>query len=417
MRLVVKFGGTSVGSPERIFRAAERLLELASENQVVAVVSAMGSSTDELEELALSISRRPSTRELDLLLATGEQQSAALLAMCINGKGGNSRAITGWQAGIHTDNDYGNAWIERIDPQPLDHLLQAGYIPIVTGFQGIHTATGTGEITTFGRGGSDLTAVAIADAIDADRCQILTDVDGVFTSDPRVVSGARKLERVSMEEMLELAILGAQVMCPRAVRYARRNKVTLEVASSFHNEPGTQIIHVTEEDIMEMPSVSSISLLRKEALVTITDVADKPGAAAALLQPVADAGVNLGIIVQNIGIAGRATISFSVPKDELDLTEEVLARETGSKDSADVSVSLNRNIASISIVGEGMRSRPNIASQCFRCLAEHQINILLVTTSDIRITIVIDEAYGELANRLLHEKMELSAKLTSDGDS
>jgi aspartate kinase len=399
--IVQKYGGTSVGSPERIHAVAEKVAAMrAAGNDIVVVVSAMSGETNRLLELAASVSDDPPARELDVLLATGEQVTIALLAMALDRLGVAARSYTGQQVHILTDNIHGRARIQEIDGARVRHDLGKGRVVVVAGFQGVDEE---GNITTLGRGGSDTTAVAMAAALAADECEIYTDVDGVYTTDPRIVPGARRLDRITAEEMLEMASLGAKVLQIRSVEFARKYKVPLRVRSSFEEGPGTLITY--EENNMEEALISGIAFNRDEAKVTIRGVPDRPGIAYQILGPVGEAGVNVDMIVQNVGGDGTTDFTFTVHRNDykkgLALLESK-ARELGARE-----VSGDDKIAKVSVVGVGMRSHAGIASTMFRTLADEGINIQMISTSEIKVSVVIDEKYLELAVRALHLVFEL----------
>ena len=398
---VQKYGGTSVGSPERIRAVAERVKRFRQNgDDVVVVVSAMSGETNRLSALATEMSSSPSAKELDVLLASGEQVTIALLSMAIHELGLDARSFLGSQVRILTNANYSKARIEHIEQEPLRKALAAGQVPIVAGFQGV---TPDGEVTTFGRGGSDTTAVALAAALEVTECQIYTDVDGVYTTDPRIVQDARRLETVTFEEMLELASLGSKVLHPRSVEFAGKYDVALRVLSSFEEGPGTLI--TTEETAMEQPIVSGLAHTRDEAKLTMLGVPDIPGIASRILGPVADANIEVDMIVQNIGADGLTDFTFTVNRSDfaqaLTLLESIReatgAREVVSDDS----------IAKVSVVGVGMRSHAGVATQMFDALAAENINIQMISTSEIKISVVIAERYLELAVRAIHSAFEL----------
>jgi aspartate kinase len=399
--IVQKYGGTSVGSPERIHAVAEKVAAMrAAGNDVVVVVSAMSGETNRLLELAASVSDNPPARELDVLLATGEQVTIALLAMALERLGVAARSYTGHQVHILTDNIHGRARIQEIDGARVRHDLGKGRVVVIAGFQGVDE---DGNITTLGRGGSDTTAVAMAAALSADECEIYTDVDGVYTTDPRIVPEARRLDRITAEEMLEMASLGAKVLQIRSVEFARKYKVPLRVRSSFEEGPGTLITY--EENNMEQALISGIAFSRDEAKVTIRGVPDRPGIAYQILGPVGESGVNVDMIVQNVGGDGTTDFTFTVHRNDYKKALELLenkARELGARE-----VSGDDKIAKVSVVGVGMRSHAGIASTMFRTLADEGINILMISTSEIKVSVVIDEKYLELAVRALHQVFEL----------
>lgn len=402
MLIVQKYGGTSVANIERIKAVAERVSKTAKEgNKVVVVVSAMAGETDKLIGLAHQVCSDPPEREMDLLLSSGERVTAALTAMALYGLGHKAIALTGRQMGIITDAVHTKARIEKIIATRAVKALEEGYIVVVAGFQGI---TEDEDVTTLGRGGSDLTAVAIAAALNADLCEIYTDVDGVFTADPNIAPNARKLDKISYEEMLELASLGAKVLQTRSVEFAMKYNVPVVVRSSFNWNPGTL---VTKEDKdMEKVVVSGIAHDKNQAKITILKVPDRPGIAAKLFKAVADANIVVDMIVQNISSDGKATdISFTVPKTDakkaLELTEKI-SKELGAE-----RVLLNEDIAKISIVGVGMRTHSGVAAQMFEALANHGINIMAISTSEIKISCLINAKYTELAIRVLHDTFKL----------
>jgi aspartate kinase len=404
MLIVQKYGGTSVGNIERIKAVADRIIRTAKEgNKVVVVVSAMSGETDKLISLAHQVSSSPSEREMDLLLSSGERVTTALTAMAIEELGHKAIALTGWQAGIITDAVHTKAKIERITGERITKALNEGCVVVIAGFQGI--TEGDGEITTLGRGGSDLSAVAIASAVNADLCEIYTDVDGVYTTDPGIVPDAKKLDKISYEEMFELASLGAKVLQTRSVEFAMKYEVPVVVRSSFNNNPGTL---VTKEDKdMEKVVVSGVAYDKNQAKITVINVPDKPGIAAKLFKKIADANIVVDMIVQNVSSDGQSTdISFTVPKTDskkaLKLTEEV-AKELGAK-----GVKLRDDIAKISIIGVGMRTHSGVAAQMFETLANHKINIIAISTSEIKVSCLIGAKYTELAVRVLHDSFRLS---------
>lgn len=406
MLIVQKYGGTSVAGVERIKAVAERVVKTAREgNKVVVVVSAMAGETDKLITLAHQLSSSPNEREMDLLLSSGERVTSALTSIAIEALGWKAMAFTGRQMGIITDTMHTKARIEKISGERARKVLDEGYIVVVAGFQGI-TEKGA-DVTTLGRGGSDLSAVAIASALDADLCEIYTDVDGVYTTDPNIVPGARKLHKISYEEMLELASLGAKVLQTRSVEFGMKYGVPVVVRSSFNNNPGTL---VTKEDKdMEEVAVSGVAYDKNQAKITITGVPDKPGIAAKLFKGIADADIVVDIIVQNVSSDGKAAdISFTVPKTEskkaLKMTKDI-ATGLGAAD-----VVLREDIAKISIVGVGMRTHSGVAAKMFETLAAHKINIVMISTSEIKVSCIIDSKYTELAVRVLHDAFGLEKK-------
>lgn len=394
--IVEKFGGTSVGSIERIMAVTEQVLETQSEgNQVIVVLSAMSGETDRLISLAKDISGNPDPRELDVLMSTGEQVSVALLCIALQSKGCAARSFTGSQIRIHTDSAHNKARIEKIDTEKIRQALDDGQIVVVAGFQGIDS---TGNITTLGRGGTDTTAVAIAAAMKADECRIYTDVDGVYTADPRIVADARRMSRISYEEMLEMASLGSKVLQIRSVEFANKYKVPLRVLSSFTKGDGTLIIGEDEE--MEQALISGIAHNRDEAKLTVVGVPDKPGIAFNILGPIADANIEVDMIVQNVGADSTTDFTFTVHRNDYEKALAILnktAKDTGARE-----VNGDNKIAKLSIVGVGMRSHAGIASNMFKALADEGINIQVISTSEIKVSVVIDEKYLELGVRTLH---------------
>ena len=400
--IVQKYGGTSVGDVDRIKNVARRVTQArAAGHDVVVVVSAMAGETDRLIGLAQKMAERPDERELDVILATGEQVSIGLLSLAIQGLGYRARSFTGSQVRIQTDDVHTKARIVSIDADRVRQALAEGEIAIVAGFQGVSAED---EITTLGRGGSDLTAVAMAAALAADVCEIYTDVDGVYTTDPNIVSEARKLDRISYDEMLELASLGAKVLQTRSVEYAKNYLVPVHVRSSFNDNPGTMV--VKEDAAMEKVVVSGIAYNKQEAKITITRVADRPSIAATLFGRVAEANIVVDMIVQNIGQDGSTDISFTVPKTDYARTQEivrVILKEIGAD-----KVIGDDKIAKVSIVGVGMRTHSGVAAKMFETLGREKINILMISTSEIKISCVIEIKYTELAVRVLHEAFGLA---------
>jgi aspartate kinase len=405
VKLVVqKYGGTSVGDPERIKRVALRVVAAADEGQqVCVVVSAMGDTTDRLLDLAAEISAVPHPREQDMLLTAGERISIALLSMAILDLGRDAISFTGSQAGIMTDDSHGKARIVEMRSTRVQEALAGGKIVIVAGFQGVSAEA---NVTTLGRGGSDTTAVALAAALSADACEIYTDVQGVYTADPRIVPDARKLESISYEEMLELAASGARVLMLRSVEYARNHGVPIHVRSSFEPVEGTWVIK--EADVLERAIISGIAHDTGEAKVTILGVPDRPGVAARVFRPLADAGVNIDMIVQNVSAAGHTDISFTLPKADLPHAEPVLRTTAGEVGASGFTV--DPDIAKISLVGAGMRSHPGVAADMFQALADAGINMEIISTSSIRISCVVRVSEVERAVRLLHETFGLAAE-------
>ena len=399
--IVQKYGGTSVGSVERIQAVAERVAKArAKGDAIVVVVSAITGETDRLLNLARALANPPMPRELDVILATGEQVTIGLLAIALQARGVPAISFTGPQVRILTDSAFNKARIREIDGAKVRAELDAGKVVVVAGFQGMDE---DGNLTTLGRGGSDTTAVAMAAALQADECQIYTDVDGVYTTDPRIVPEARRLDRVTYEEMLEMASLGAKVLQIRSVEFASKYQVTLRVLSSFVDGPGTLI--TTEENIMEAALISGVTLNRDEAKLTILGVPDKPGVASTILGPIADANIEVDMIVQNSGADGSADFTFTVHRNEYDKALAI-CRDTNAYMQAR-EVLGDKKIVKVSIVGVGMRSHAGIASRTFRALAAEGINIQMISTSEIKISVVMDEKYGELAVRILHSEFNL----------
>lgn len=398
--IVQKYGGTSVGNPERIRNVARRLLETQrAGHQVIGVVSAMSGVTDGLLKLAREVAEEPSERELDVLLATGEQTTIALTAMAINAMGGKAASLTGAQAGIVTDGVHTRARISNITPAEVHRLLGEGNIVIIAGFQG---KTESGSITTLGRGGSDLTAIAMAAAVKADLCQIFTDVDGVFTCDPRIVPDARKIPVISYEEMLEMASSGSKVMQSRSVEFANKFNVPFEVRNSMNNNPGTLV--TKETATMESVVIRGVSLERDQAKITIAAIPDRPGCAARVFDALARANLNIDMIVQNTSQDGRARLSFTLHKNNL--KKAVAALEPVMEDF-DAKLTATDGIAKVSAVGIGMRSHSGVAATTFSALGEAGINIDMISTSEIKIAVIVDEKQGEEACRVVHRAFKL----------
>jgi aspartate kinase len=394
--IVQKYGGTSVGSPERIRAVAERVKRFRDQgHEVVVVVSAMSGETNRLIDLGRTVNPDAPAREMDVLISTGEQVTIALLAMALERIGCPARSYTGYQVHIRTDNVYGKARILEIDEKRMRADLEQGRVVVVAGFQG---ADEEGNITTLGRGGSDTTGVALAAALKADECQIYTDVDGVYTTDPRVVPQARRLDKITFEEMLELASLGSKVLQIRSVEFAGKYKVPLRVLSSFEEGPGTLITY--EETNMEAPLISGIAFTRDEAKVTVRGVPDKPGIAHRLVGDVAAANINVDMIVQNVGADGTTDFTFTVPRSDYKKAMEIVKKTAGQLAAREVTG--DDKIAKLSVVGVGMRSHAGIASQMFKGLADEGINIQMISTSEIKISVVLEEKYLELAVRTLH---------------
>ncbi len=403
MALVVqKFGGTSMGSIDRIVnRVAQKVIsEKKKGNDVVVVVSAMAGETDRLINLVKSITEEPNERDMDFVVSTGEQVSAGLLSIALNNLGFPAVALSGWQAGIQTDRAFTKARILSINTDKIKEYLNEGKIVVITGFQGI---TENGDVTTLGRGGSDTSAVAIAAALNADRCDIYTDVDGVYTADPRIVPDARRIPVLSYEEMLELASLGAKVLQIRSVEFAMKYRVPLRVRSTFAEDEGTLIKE--EDETMERVIVRGIAHNKNEARITVERVPDKPGIAAKIFDALADANIPVDMIVQNVSVDGFTDISFTVEKNDASKAERItkkVAEEIGAR-----GVIRDDKIAKVSIVGLGMRSHAGVAGKVFETLAKYGINILMISTSEIKISCIIDEKFTELAVRVLHEAFEL----------
>lgn len=403
--IVQKYGGTSVADADRLKRVAGRIAETRrDDNQVIVVVSAMGSTTDDLIALADQVNASPPAREMDMLLTAGERISMALLAMAIHAEGLEAVSFTGSQAGILTSEAHGEAKIEEIRGFRVQESLDEGKVVIVAGFQGVSPRTK--EVTTLGRGGSDASAVALAAAFGADVCEICTDVDGVFTADPRIVPNARKLDEISTEEMLELAATGAGVLMARSVEFGRRFNIPIHVRSSFHDGPGTWV----KEKTMEEAIISGIAHDISEAKVTVHGVPDRPGIAATLFEPMANAEINVDTIVQNVSIDGSTDISFTVPR-----AMSATALEVSERLAADIGaagVDIDNDIAKVSLVGAGMKSHPGVAARVFRALSDAGINIEMISTSTIRISCVVRADRVEDAVRTLHQAFE--AELTGD---
>jgi len=398
---VVKFGGTSVGSVERIGAAADRIVrERAQGHDVIAVVSAMSGETNRLLALAHEIHPQPPARELDVLLSTGEQVTIALLAMALLQRGCDARSYTGGQVHIRTDNVHGKARIVAIDDTRVRRDLAAGRVVVVAGFQGEDE---DGNITTLGRGGSDTTAVAMAAALKADECRIYTDVDGVYTTDPRIVPEARRLDRITVEEMLELASLGAKVLQIRSVEFAGKYRVPLRVLSSFEDGPGTLITY--EDTAMEQVLISGIAFNRDEAKLTVVGVPDRPGIAYRVLGPMAGAHINIDMIIQNVGADGTTDLTFTVHRSECAKALELL--KNTAKELSAREVTVDDRIVKLSVVGVGMRSHAGVAATMFQTLAAEGINIQMISTSEIKISVVVEEKYLELAVRSLHKAFGL----------
>lgn len=399
MLIVQKYGGTSMGDCDRIRNVAQRVIQSKVQgNTLVIVVSAMSGETDRLIGFAQHFTPLPNTKEMDMLLSSGERITAALLAIALESMGVKAISLSGRGAGIITDNFHTKARIEYIDTTKIFHFLNEGYVVVVAGFQGIST---NGEVTTLGRGGSDLSAVALAGALNADKCEIYSDVDGVYTTDPRIVKEARKLEKISYDEMLELASMGAKVLLNRSVELAKKLNVKLLCASSFTQSEGTLI--TKEEDIMEKPIVSGVALDKNQARVSLADVLDRPGIAADIFGLLADNNINVDMIVQTIGRDGKTDIDFTIPKTEISLVQQVLEK---FKDDFG-NIEYDNNIAKVSIVGVGMKSHSGVASTAFKSLAEDNINIMMISTSEIKISMIISIEFAQEAVRKLHSVYKL----------
>lgn len=407
---VQKFGGTSVASVSHIENVARTIIRSREQgHDIIAVVSAMGLETDRLDELSreIGVTETAMQREVDVLLSTGEQVSIALLAMMLTKLGCPARSYTGGQVRITTDSSHTRARIVEIDDDRLKSDLANGVVPVVAGFQGVDVH---GNITTLGRGGSDTTAVALAAVMKADECQIYTDVEGVFTTDPRVVEDARCLQRITFEEMLELASLGSRVLHTRAVEFASKYKVPIRVLSSFMDKPGTLI--TDEEDGMEQPIISGIAFTRDEAKLTMRGVKDIPGIASRIVGPISEANIEVDMIVQNVAADGSTDFTFTVRRSDYEQAAKILKKVATDIDAADTTG--DNKIAKLSLVGVGMRSHAGVASKMFKVLSEESINIQMISTSEIKISVVIDEKYLELAARALHSAFELAPEVGKD---
>ena len=403
--IVKKFGGTSVANAERIEAVADIVQQTVNEgNKVTVVLSAMGNKTDELISLAKEISPEPNLREYDALVSTGEQVSVALLAMALLKRGIKGKSYTAYQLGIKTNSSHSRARILDVDVEEVKKEIEDGVVPVITGFQGMNEL---GDITTLGRGGSDTTGVALAVALKADECQIYTDVDGVFTTDPRVYDKAKLLKNVSFEEMLELSSMGAKVLQLRAVEYASKFNMPIRVLSSF--KPGEGTLVQEEKNIMERPIVSGISSIDTEAKLTVRKVPDVPGVAAKILGPISDAGIDVDVIVQNIGADNTTDFTFTVDKSDFSKAETIL-KET-SKSLGGGQVEVDSDIAKISIVSRGMRANAGVASKMFQALAENEVNISMITTSEIKISVVIKKDEMKDAIKALHDAFDLDKEL------
>ena len=401
--IVQKYGGTSVGTPERIKIVAERIARFkAAGHQLVVVVSAMSGETDRLITLVKQVQSDPDPREFDVVVSTGEQVTIGLLCMALLERGVRARSYTGGQVGILTDSAHTKARIQKIDEDRMRADLADGRLVVVAGFQGIDAE---GNVTTLGRGGSDTTAVAIAAALKADECQIYTDVDGVYTTDPRIVPEARRLKSITFEEMLEMASLGSKVLQIRSVEFAGKYKVRMRVLSSFEEGEGT-LITFEEDEKMEQAVISGIAFNRDEAKITVMGVPDRPGIAYAILGPIGDANIEVDMIIQNASVNGTTDLSFTVHRNDYQKALDVLRKQVKDHIKA-VDIRGDNKICKVSMVGVGMRTHAGIASQMFRTLAEEGINIQMISTSEIKISVVIDEKYMELAVRALHKAFAL----------
>lgn len=394
MLIVQKYGGTSVGDLERIDAVARRVIEsVKAGNELVVVVSAMSGVTNSLIEQAEHFSKNPNGADMDMLLSSGERVTSALLSIALNELGYKAVSFSGRKAGIITNSVFTKARIKHIDTSAIKVALKEGKIVIIAGFQGVDEE---GNVTTLGRGGSDLSAVAVAGALDADLCEIYTDVDGVYTTDPRIEPKAKKLDKISYEEMLELASLGAKVLQNRSVELAKKLNVNLVTRSSFNNNEGTMI---TKEDGMEQALVSGIALDRNQARITLRNIEDKPGIAAEIFLSLARANINVDMIIQNVGTNGATNLGFTVPENELELAKKTMKEILGDK----VLLESDNAVVKVSVVGVGMKSHSGVASTAFKALADEGINIGMISTSEIKISMIVHEKYGELAVRALHE--------------
>ena len=402
MALVVqKYGGSSVGDIERIRKVAQRVIEAKKEgNQVVVIVSAMAGETDRLIGLAHQVTEMPNEREYDVLVSTGEQVAVALVAMALESQGHPARSFLGTQIRITTDGVFTKARILGVETERILAELEKGTIAVIAGFQGID---GEGNITTLGRGGSDTTAVAIAAALKADYCEIYTDVEGVYTTNPAICPEARKLSKISYEEMLEMASLGAKVLQSRSVEFAMKHRVPIHVRSSFSKEEGTWVLK--EDEKMEDVVVSGVTCDKGEAKVTIIRVPDKPGVASRIFSTVSEANIIVDMIIQNVSAEGYTDVTFTIPQSDLNKTLEVVGKVSQEIDAGEVSS--DSNIAKVSVVGVGMRSHSGVAARAFSALAREGINIMMISTSEIKLSCVIEAKYAELAVRVLHEAFEL----------
>ena len=401
MLVVQKYGGTSVGSLERIQNVANRVARAKEEGKdLVVVVSAMSGETNKLIEYAHYFSKNPSKREMDILLSSGERVTAALLAIALQEMGHKAIALTGRQAGIKTDKTHTYARIENIDTSRLNEEITKGNIVIVAGFQGINEA---GEVTTLGRGGSDLSAVALAGALKADACEIYSDVDGIYTTDPRIEPKAKKLDFISYEEMLELSSLGAKVLQNRSVELAKKMGVKIVARSSFSDDEGTVIYEKSEGENMEEVLVSGVALDKNQARVSLRGVTDTPGIAAEIFSKLADENINVDMIIQNASNDGKTNIGFTVPQNQIEDAKKVIENFDHDIENSDY----DENVSKVSVVGVGMKSHSGVAATAFNAMAKNNINIEMISTSEIKISMIIDEKFSELAVRVLHEVYEL----------
>ena len=398
--IVQKFGGTSVGSVERIDAVAEIIKEASKSKKIIVVVSAMGGETNRLVKLAKHFDKDPDKREFDALVSSGETVSSALLAMALQSKGIKARSYSASQISMRTTDSYSKAKILDVDADKILNTIKDNTIPIITGFQGV---TAGGDVTTLGRGGSDTTAVAIAAQVGAERCDIYTDVDGIFTTDPKVVPNAKKLDSITMEEMLELASQGAKVMQTRAVEFANKYNVPVRVLSSLNDGSGTLISQ--KDESMENSVVSGIAFQKDQVKFTLHGVGDTPGTAFKILGPISDAEVEVDVIVQNVSVDGKTDFTFTVASEDQDVVNKVI--KTSKNDVQYKDLIVNSDIAKVSLVGAGMRSQTGVASRAFKALSENDVNIQIICTSEIKITMVIDEALVDKAVQVLHEEFEL----------
>jgi aspartate kinase len=410
--IVQKYGGTSVGSVERIEAVADRIAKNhATGDQLIVVVSAMSGETNRLLGLASDLTPNPSPRELDVLVSTGEQVSMALLSMALHARGIPALSLKGSQVAIRTDSSHNKARIQSIDDRRLRSEMAAGKVVVVAGFQGVDE---NGETTTLGRGGSDTSAVALAAAIKADECQIYTDVDGVYTTDPRVVDGARRLESITFEEMLEMASMGSKVLQLRSVEFAGKYSVPLRVLSSFKEGPGT-LISMDEDNVMEAPTIAGIAFNRDEAKLTVIGVPDTPGVAYQILGPIGEANIEVDVILQNVGDEGKTDFTFTVARNDLEKAEGIL--DSYVDDLGAMEWRSDSKIAKVSVVGVGMRSHAGVAANMFKALAEVGVNIQMISTSEIKISVIIEEKFLELAVRTLHSAFGLDQEETGEDNS